>query len=168
MNWNNIRYIFQIPLSWFKKVHDLIFKSYGTDFIKLKEGEYGGLEIGIDNEQFDNRVSAIASSVTPSLSGVVTSVDGHSPDNNGAVSFGLTASKYVKTDSNGHLTTTNDNVISLVSSYNPQSVSLSVITSVTWSGTQLVKASKTLQFQNGVLVGVADNANTYINTVTYN
>ena len=34
---------------------------------------------------------------------------------NGAVSFGLTASKWVKTDSSGHLTTTNDEPITLSS-----------------------------------------------------
>ena len=166
MNWDSIKYIFQIPLSWFKSIHNRVFKSYGTDFLTVKEGQYGGLEIGVNNEQFDSRVASIASTVTPS--NVVKSVDGHNPDNNGAVSFGLTGSKYVKTDSNGHLTTTSDNVISVSSSLSPQSTSLSVITAVTWNGTQIVKQSKTLTFNNGVLTGVSDNSNTYINTTTYN
>ena len=136
--------------------------------MKVKEGQYGGLEIGINNEEFASRVASIASSVTPSITGVVKSVDGHNPDNNGAVSFGLTVSKFVKTDSNGHLTTTNDNVISVSNSYTPQTTNVDVITAVSWNGTQIVKESKKLQFQNGVLVSVTNNSNTYINTTTYN
>lgn len=159
MNFDNIKYIFQIPLSWFKKVHNLLFKCYGTDFIKLKEGEYGGLEVGVDNEQFENRVADIASSVTPSLSGVVKSVDGHNPDTSGAVSFGLSASKTVCTDTNGHLTT--------ISPYS-NSNTVTVVTGVTWNGTQLVIENKDLVFSKGILTNVATNTNSKINTVTYN
>lgn len=43
----------------------------------------------------------------------VKTVDGVSPDANGNVSFGLGASKWMKTDSNGHIATTNETPIFL-------------------------------------------------------
>jgi len=48
MDWEKIQYIFQIPISWYKKIHDRVFNAYGTNFIKVKEGYYGGMEIGLD------------------------------------------------------------------------------------------------------------------------
>ena len=53
MNWETIQYIFQIPLSWYRKIHDRVFKAYGEDFIHVKEdGENGGLVVGVDEDTF--------------------------------------------------------------------------------------------------------------------
>lgn len=131
-------------------------------------------------------------STTPDASGnvdidVVTSVDGHQPDSNGAVSFGLTASKWVKTDSSGHLTTTNESVASFSStpvtnrvvltdgtsgglktlSTTGNTATVTVVTSVTWSGTQIVIKSRTLTYQYGILTSTGTESTSYINTIAY-
>lgn len=94
-------------------------------------------------------------------------VDGHSSDSNGDVSFGLTASKWVKTDSNGHLTTTNDQPVTVdTSQYTPQSTTLTAVTAVHWNGTKLQYKSKPLTFSNGVLVTVGNEQTTDIDTPT--
>ena len=167
MNWDSIKYIFQIPLSWFKKIHNMVFKSYGTDFMTVKEGQYGGLQIGINNEQFDSRVASIASTVTPS--GVVKSVDGHNPDSNGAVSFGLTSNKYVKTNSSGHLTTdANNDVVTLPTNTSKISDTVKIINMVHWTGTRIQIQSRELTFVNGVLTSTTTPVNSYIETVVLN
>ena len=94
----------------------------------------------------------------------VTSVDGHSPDSNGAISFGLAASKWVKTDSSGHLTTTNDNVVTIASNQTGQSYTLDFVTDVTWNGTALQKKMRRLVFSNGVLTSVQTETTSTIDT----
>lgn len=94
----------------------------------------------------------------------VTSVDGHQPDSNGAVSFGLTASKWVKTNSSGHLTTTNDNVVTIASNLTGQSYTLDFVTDVTWNGTALQKKMRRLVFSNGVLTSVLTETTSTIDT----
>ena len=93
-------------------------------------------------------------------------VDGHTSDANGAVSFGLTASKWVKTDASGHLTTTNDTPIAIdTSQYTPQDVtSKKVVTGVSWDGTYLKFSSENWTFKNGVLVGRTSNQDQTIDT----
>ena len=44
---------------------------------------------------------------------IIASVDGHQPDALGAVDFGLTGNKWVKTDASGHLTTSQTDPISI-------------------------------------------------------
>ena len=104
---------------------------------------------------------------TNDIDGVVFSVDGHSPNANGAVSFGLTASKWVKTDSSGHLTTTNDKVVTIASNQTGQTTNVTLVTGVTWNGTQLVVARTQLNFSGGVLTGTTSQTNTTIGTVAY-
>lgn len=99
--------------------------------------------------------------------GTVRAVDGHSPDNQGAVSFGLAANKWLKSDASGHITTTNDTVISVPSGTTPSTSYIDVVTGVTWNGTQIVVARKRLNFTNGVYTGTTNLANTTINTVAY-
>jgi hypothetical protein len=77
MNWDSIKYIFQIPISWYKKIHDRVFKAYGTNFLYVKDGYYGGMEVGIDSAGFAAEVSRVA--------GTVKSVDDVTPDNDGNV-----------------------------------------------------------------------------------
>ena len=99
--------------------------------------------------------------------GTVRAVDGHSPDNQGAVSFGLAANKWLKSDASGHITTTNDTVISVPSGTTPSTSNVDVVTGVTWNGTQIVVAHKRLKFTNGIYTGATSLTNTTINTVAY-
>ena len=62
--WDSIRYIFQIPLQWFKDIHAKVFGAYGAGFIRVRDGYYGGMEIGIDENTFQSQVaSAIGDNV---------------------------------------------------------------------------------------------------------
>lgn len=101
VNLDNIKYIFQIPLEWFQRVHNASFNSYGEDFIVVTNEDSGINKIGIDEQDFAAKVEQYAS-------GKVKTVDGHEPDDNGNVSFDLDANKVVVTDDAGHLTTTDD------------------------------------------------------------
>lgn len=79
MNWDNIKYLFQIPVSWFRKIHDRVFKAYGTNFIVVKSnGEDGGMHIDVDYDAFQRDVN-------DAVDGVVRSVDGLAPDDSGDV-----------------------------------------------------------------------------------
>lgn len=52
-NWDNIKYIFQIPYEWFKSIHDRVFKAFGTNFIVVKEDpDSGGTWIDVDEDAF--------------------------------------------------------------------------------------------------------------------
>ena len=97
----------------------------------------------------------------------VKQVDGHSPTPSGEVSFGLAGSKFVKTDGNGHLTTTNDKVITVGSSDSPVNGTYTVVKSVTWSSPNIVIARDQWKFVNGVLVSVTAMANATIGTTVY-
>ena len=100
--------------------------------------------------------------------GTVKSVDGHTPDANGAVSFGLAGSKFCRTTSDGHISTTSANVIYLPSGTTALSQGqFSVVTGVTWNGTQLVVTHRNFVFENGVLKTANTQANTTIATVAY-
>lgn len=84
INWENINYIFQIPLSWYKKIHDKVCNAYGENFIRVKQdGENGGIKIGIDEDNFSQAVLEIAGG--GSGGGTVKSVDDIPPDANGNV-----------------------------------------------------------------------------------
>ena len=78
MNWDGIRYIFQIPLKWFEAIHKRVFNAYGTNFLTVRKGYYGGTEIGIDTQGFSDAVALLGY-------GKVKTVDGNEPDENGNV-----------------------------------------------------------------------------------
>lgn len=149
---------------------------------------------GISPVNGDVQLNAVktVNSISPDANGnveidAVKSVDGHSPDSNGAVSFGLTASKWVKTDSSGHLTTTNESVASFASSPTNNRIvitsgtsgglttlnasgtttTVTVVTSVTWNGTQLVIKSRNLTYNHGILTSTGTESTSNINTVAY-
>jgi hypothetical protein len=83
MDWDSVQYIFQIPLDWYKGVHNWIENSYGTDFLTVSEGYYGGQRIGIDKDLF---VDAVNDAVLSSgLSGYVKTVNNIKPDEDGNV-----------------------------------------------------------------------------------
>lgn len=100
-------------------------------------------------------------------SSFVKKVDGHSPNTSGEVSFGLSGSKWVKTDANGHLTTTSDKVPTVSSSDNLYSDSITVVTAVSWASNQIQITKKTLVFKNGLLTAINNATGNNIATVTY-
>ena len=153
INWDSIRYIFQLPLKWYKDINDRVFNSYGTNFVVVKEGYYGGTEIGIDSDAFAQDVNAAVD-----LSGYVKTVNSTSPDENGNVEL----SGFVETV-NGMSPDANGNVeLSGVTDN-----SLKVVTGVTWNGTQIAVTSQTWKIQDGRLTATTSNADTYIDTVPF-
>lgn len=98
-------------------------------------------------------------------------VDGHATtldaNKNSVVSFGLAANKWLKSDANGHITYTNDTPIALPSGTTGKSQTVTVVTGLSWNGTQLVATRSNLTFTNGALTNVASASNTTINTVAY-
>ena len=106
MDWDGIKYIFQIPLGWYRKIDNMVFHAYGSNFLTVREGYYGGLEIGIDNQGFSDAVGQLGY-------GKVKTVDGKEPDDNGNVSFNLTGGKWLKSDANGHIITSAEDPLSL-------------------------------------------------------
>jgi len=80
MDFGAIRYIFQIPLNWYRKIHDMVFHAYGTNFLTVREGYYGGMEIGVDSDGFAAEVRRAVD-----LSGYVQTIDGEGPDISGNV-----------------------------------------------------------------------------------
>lgn len=159
MNWENIRYIIQIPLDWYKKIHARVFGAYGTNFIVVKDGDDGAMQIDVDDDCFKQAVGAAVD-----LGDVVYSVDGHSPDSNGAVSFGLSSSKWMKTDASGHVSTTDETPIALPAGYTGQDSTFTVVTDVTWNGTTLQKKTRQLTYKSGALVTVGTEATSTIDT----
>ena len=80
INWNAIKYIFQIPKEWYSYIHRKIHNAYGTLFIRVMDGEYGGMKIDIDKQLFKEAVEDVAG-----LNEYVKSVDDITPDENGNV-----------------------------------------------------------------------------------
>lgn len=100
INWDNIRYLFQIPITWFKTISKRVFGAYGTNFIIVKEGDDGGTQIDVDEDAFKQAVQEAESShddcvktvndTPPDTNGnvnvgTVKTVNNQSPDNNGNV-----------------------------------------------------------------------------------
>ena len=56
INWDAIKYIFQIPKDWYRYIHRKIHNAYGTLFIRVMDGEYGGMKIDIDKQAFKDAV----------------------------------------------------------------------------------------------------------------
>ena len=116
MNWDSIKYIFQIPLSWFKKIHHRVFNAYGSNFLIVRDGQYGGMEIAIDSDGFDSAVGRLGygkvktvNDESPDANGnvdlgdIVHSVNGTSPDANGDVDLGdiVNSVNGISPDANG-------------------------------------------------------------------
>lgn len=45
-------------MQWFKDIHAKVFGAYGMGFIRVRDGYYGGMEIGIDENEFAAQVNA--------------------------------------------------------------------------------------------------------------
>ena len=59
MNLDGIKYIFQIPLAWFKRVGEFVFHSYGGNLIQIRRDRNGAAEIGVDPDEFRDRVNEV-------------------------------------------------------------------------------------------------------------
>lgn len=98
-------------------------------------------------------------------------VDGHAAtldaNKNSIVSFGLAANKWLKSDANGHITYTNDTPIALPSGTTGQSTTVTVLTGLSWDGSQLIATRSNLTYTNGCLTGVSGASSITINTVAY-
>jgi len=107
-------------------------------------------------------------------------------DANGLALTTLTANKWMKTDANGLPTTTNDTPASFSSTPTSGRVVLTdgttgalttasggysgtktVVTGVTWNGTQLVITRENWTYSGGIVTTAAATSNVTINTVTY-
>lgn len=80
INWDSIKYIFQVPKDWYSYIHRKIHNAYGTLFIRVLDGEYGGMKIDIDRDLFNEAVEDAVD-----LDGYVKSVNNIEPDENGNV-----------------------------------------------------------------------------------
>ena len=160
-SFDKIKYLFQIPLEWFKNIHERIFNAYGTNFITVKQGYYNGLEVGIDEETFSSAVNEVVN--IPDLpTSFVTSVNGQDGD----VDLG----PIVNTVNGIEPTNGNVNVTfgSLPDVQNITSFDIAFVNDVYWDGTKIVIESVTLHIANGLVDGYTTNNNRYINTVQYN
>ena len=103
MNWDNIKYLFQIPLEWFKAISNKVFRAYGTNFIRVRNGEEGAMNIDVDPDTFAQAVMNVTGG--GSGGGTVKSVDNIAPDANGNVPLGAIRSinENVYPDANGNV-----------------------------------------------------------------
>lgn len=157
-SFDKIKYLFQIPLEWFKNIHERIFNAYGTNFITVKQGYYNGLEVGIDEQSFSAAVNEVVTLPTS----FVTSVNGQDGD----VDLG----PIVNTVNGIEPTNGNVNVTfgSLPDVQNITSFDIAFVNDVYWDGTRIVIESVTLHITNGLVNGYTVNNNRYINTTQYN
>lgn len=100
INWDAIKYIFQIPKEWYSYIHKKIHNAYGTLFIRVMDGEYGGMKIDIDKQLFKEAVEDVAG-----LNEYVKSVDNITPDENGNVKLEGYVKKVsdIEPDENGNV-----------------------------------------------------------------
>lgn len=106
VNLDSIKYIFQIPLEWYKKAHNACFKSFGEEFIVVTPQDNGANKIGIDEPSF-------AAAVEKYAQGKVKTVDGHEPDDDGDIDFNLESEKWLKADEDGHISYSDEDPITL-------------------------------------------------------
>ena len=57
MNLDGIKYIFQIPLAWFKRVGEFVFHSYGGNLIQIRRDRNGAAEIYVDPDELKSQIS---------------------------------------------------------------------------------------------------------------
>ena len=139
MNLDGIKYIFQIPLAWFKRVGEFVFKSYGGNLIQIRRDRNGAAEIYIDPDEFHDQVVAQIGNEywrpSTTSTGIVRNAAG---------------------------------TISYINNTNA-SPTLTVVTDVVWTGVKLQKKTKTVTLQYGVVTQISGESTSDIDTaVTYN
>ena len=107
INWNDIRYIFQLPLQWFKTISDKVFNAYGTNFLTIKDGMYGGMEFGIDEQVFANAVENagkdkyVTIDTNQSITGLKTFTSDIAVSNGSSTSYiGMNSDQHLEVDTN--------------------------------------------------------------------
>lgn len=159
----NITHIFQIPLRWFLAVDAKCFNFTPGHMLCVRMNDQGGDVLSVDREAFDAAVREVVGE-TPDESDAVKSVDGHGPDADGEVSFGLAGGKWLKTDAAGHIATADEEPVAVGSQYTPFSGTLDVVVDVKWTGTQLQKVVQEWTFENGVLVSTGSDTTGIVDT----
>ena len=159
-SFDKVKYLFQIPLEWFKNIHERIFNAYGTNFITVKQGYYNGLEVGIDEETFSSAVNEVIN--IPALpTSIVTSVNGE----NGDVNLGPIVNSVNGIEpSDGNVNVTFQ---SLADIQNLPNTTLPIVVNVFWNGTQIVIESVSVTITKGLITSIVNNNNTVINTVQF-
>ena len=139
MNLEGIRYIFQIPLAWFKRVGAFVFNTYGGNLIQIDRNLDGSAQIYVDPDELKDQATSLLSGVfwkpSGNTSGVVRNANG---------------------------------VISYINN-SQSSQTLTVVTDVIWTGVKLQKKTKDVTIQYGVITSISAESTADIDTaVTYN
>lgn len=82
MNFDGIKYIFQIPLAWFKRVNEFVFHTYGGNLVQVRRDRNGAAEIFVDPDELESQVTDLLGSdfVTINTTQTITSaktITGH-------------------------------------------------------------------------------------------
>lgn len=86
---------------------------YGVNMIQVNHnGQEDAIEVKVDEEMLSGFVKSIASETS---SGTVAAVDGVLPDATGNVNFEFQSDKWLKTDGNGHIKTTDEQPVTVLS-----------------------------------------------------
>lgn len=169
---DNVKYIFQIPMTWFRRVNRLLFM-WGGDGINVDMNAEDGPKISINPKRVSDMIAEAggggggpelsnttpaASTSNPSLATAGVATTAARGDHTHALSpNALSASKWVSTNSSGDLYTPN---------ITPYSGDVTVVTNVSWTGTNLQMAKTKLTFERGLLTTVGTATTTTIDTPT--
>lgn len=139
MNLDGIKYIFQIPLVWFKRVGEFVFRSYGGNLVQIRRDRNGAAEIFVDPDELKDQATSLLNGVfwkpSGNTSGVVRNANG---------------------------------VISYINN-SQSSQTLTVVTDVIWTGVKLQKKTKDVTIQYGIITSISAESTADIDTaVTYN
>ena len=161
---DNVKYIFQIPMAWFRRINRLLFM-WGGDGINVDMNAEDGPKISLNPKRVSDMIAEAGgggggpelSNTTPAAS---TSNPAHATagvattaargDHTHALSpNALAASKWVSTNSNGDLYTPD---------ITPHSGNVTLVTHIAWDGTDLKVTKRTFTFDRGLLTSVGDAA----------
>lgn len=141
----------QVGAAWFNKVGSFLNNLVGGRGVRIVKNESGPSYVELEDADSGG-------------AGTVKSVDGHGPDADGAVSFGLAGGKWLKTDEAGHIAAADEEPVTVGSQYTPVSGTLDVVVDVKWTGTQLQKVVQEWTFENGVLVSTGSDTTGVVDT----
>lgn len=73
---DNIKYVFQIPLAWFRAVNAFCFGSYGGNLIRITRGKDGAASFDVDENELAQSLPEPKGAGTPSDVGSFPNDDG--------------------------------------------------------------------------------------------
>ena len=152
------RYLFEIPISWFRKVDNWLANVHPGHMITFGDDPANNPTIGVDPDVFAAEVRAIAGEGV----GTVTSVDGVSPDQNGNVQIYALTEDDLNTE-NGPLQYDPNGLTSSASGSGMQ-----ILTNVQWdaSGHKLTLTKRSIKFSHGLVVAATTPTTETIDTAT--